>query len=764
MDRKGAMKIWQIGFGKAVETVDFAGRKINKSAYEQKFSKFGWTVVYKLPKSAGGTNDIGNFICVHLKTAEEKGDSYPYFTVNDKKYGIETDADGRYIITEATDSESLAEQQARTAEAEQKWDEFFGPGYDTAIDFCGRKILKSDYNTDSEYSWKVAAYVESKPAESRNTYIANSLTIEEALGKTAFKANGKSYTLNKENGAYFFKPAEIKPVKKVFCIDEPADMLNKLSGIVAKFSDENSLRVMLDFIVIRAVTKPGCTAGNAAAIQEAVSMILGEKIGECISSEFSEMSDESGARYMFMTFRYATPSPAELEKVFRGALLLNTYSGILSDYLNLEEFKIYNYADFADCEQVRYPVGLLAECNPTFKALMSSVYGSAYGYHAGESRRTLYVSHFIVYNIQSLQAMHPEDNTVYYTEAEMIEHNFCDEDVLTKISGGRASDGQVSKVGEETAENEETNTQADTETQNGTVCAQPVSEEETEAQSETVCDSSAEEAEIQSQGEVVTEEATEPQVETVVTESAVTGELEVKNDIANAAEQSAEISDEAQTDTITAQPVSEEETEAQSETACDVSAEEAEIQAPSESVTEEAAVAVTEPQVETVMTESAVTGELEVKNDIANSAEQSAEISDEAQTDTITAQPVSEEETKAQSETACDVSAEEAEIQAPSEAVFEEAAVAVTEPQVETVSAETVVDGTDNDPDVEVPGQLQFDFDSTSASKDNALDLTDSERKEPGSPEAVSSEVAGEDGKKKDEGYIPTIDFDSMFR
>ena len=80
------------------------------------------------------------------------------------------------------------------------------------------------------------------------------------------------------------------------------------------------------------------------------------------------------------------------------------------------------------------------------------------------------------------------------------------------------------------------------------------------------------------------------------------------------------------------------------------------------------------------------------------------------------------------------------------------------------MSAETVVDGTDNDPDVEVPGQLQFDFDSTSASKDNAFDLTDSERKEPGSPEAVSSEVAGEDGKKKDEGYIPTIDFDSMFR
>ena len=437
MDRKGAMKIWQNDFGKAVETVDFAGRKINKSAFEQKFSKYGWTVVNKLPKNSGGNENESNRICVHLKTAEEKSDNFPFFIANDKKFEIITADDGQASINEVTDSESLAMQQAKTLEAAEKWDEFFGEGYEVAIDFCGRKICKSEFNTESEFAWKVAPYVESKPAENKNAYIANIASIEEALGKTAFKANGKNYSLNKENGAYFFKLIDSKPQKRQFSIEEPADMLDRLRMIAERYTDESSLRTMLDFIIIRAVTKPGCTAGNAAAIPESVSMILKEKLGDCVSSEFSEMADESGSRYMFMTFRYTTPTPAELEKVFSGALLLNTYSEILSGFLNLEEFKIYNFADFVACEQVHYPVGLLAEFNPTFKALMNSIYGSAYGYHVNESRRTLYVSHFIVYNVPSLQAIHPEDNTVYFTEAEMIEHNYPDEAVAEKIKASR---------------------------------------------------------------------------------------------------------------------------------------------------------------------------------------------------------------------------------------------------------------------------------------------------------------------------------------
>ena len=74
-----------------------------------------------------------------------------------------------------------------------------------ATDFAGRQMHKSEFCTDSEYAWKLAPYVSEKPMENRNVYAANVLTVEEAFGKTEFKANGKNFTLNKENGTYRFR-------------------------------------------------------------------------------------------------------------------------------------------------------------------------------------------------------------------------------------------------------------------------------------------------------------------------------------------------------------------------------------------------------------------------------------------------------------------------------------------------------------------------------------------------------------------------------
>jgi hypothetical protein len=84
LNRKNAMKAWEDQFGKLVQAVDFAGRKIQKGAYEQKTSDFGWMLTYLVPKNAGGSAKPENIICVHVKTAEEKGDSYPAFFANDK--------------------------------------------------------------------------------------------------------------------------------------------------------------------------------------------------------------------------------------------------------------------------------------------------------------------------------------------------------------------------------------------------------------------------------------------------------------------------------------------------------------------------------------------------------------------------------------------------------------------------------------------------------------------------------------------------------
>ncbi|MBQ7333323.1 MAG: hypothetical protein IJW38_03120, partial [Clostridia bacterium] len=175
IDRKNALKFWEAAFGKAVEAVDFSGRKINKSAYDQKSSKFGWVLSLVMPKSQGGRENPDNIICLHVLTADEKGDDYPVFVANETKYRITGAIEGQsgWLIEEAIDDETIAEQEAKNAAAIERWNELFGETYEKAVDFCGRMIHKSEFCTDSEYDWKVAPYVESNPMDNKNAYIAN---------------------------------------------------------------------------------------------------------------------------------------------------------------------------------------------------------------------------------------------------------------------------------------------------------------------------------------------------------------------------------------------------------------------------------------------------------------------------------------------------------------------------------------------------------------------------------------------------------------
>ena len=55
INRKNAMKKWEEMFGREVGAVDFAGRKLQKGAYEQRTSDYGWVLAYLLPKSEGGS-------------------------------------------------------------------------------------------------------------------------------------------------------------------------------------------------------------------------------------------------------------------------------------------------------------------------------------------------------------------------------------------------------------------------------------------------------------------------------------------------------------------------------------------------------------------------------------------------------------------------------------------------------------------------------------------------------------------------------------
>ncbi len=431
INRKSAMKIWEAQFGSNVSVVDFSGRKIQKGAYAQKTSSFGWDLIHIVPKLNGGKTEENNLLCVHVRTAEEKGDDFPSFKANEMNYVV-FENDGKWEIEVSSDISAIAEQEAKTLAAMQYWDEFFGAETERAEDFAGREMIKADYGTENVGAWKMAYYVASKPMDSKNTYIANVLTVEEAFERTAFKANGKQFSLNKDNGAYFFREAVPKPVQKTFKVGDYGDVSEYIDRAVSEFSAPENSHVWLDFVTVRVLTLPSAEPHIPGALTDTVSMILREQAGMWLSSEVSEISEEDGTRHMFITYRFVSPKTSDLERIFGAAMLLNTYAELIMKRFGLRQFKVYNYANRFETSQLHYSVGMLAANNPEYKALMTNIYQNETGFYENENPSTLYVSQFIVYNLPALSEAHGED-TVYYTEANMVEHNFVYPDVKPDI-------------------------------------------------------------------------------------------------------------------------------------------------------------------------------------------------------------------------------------------------------------------------------------------------------------------------------------------
>ena len=82
------MRLWNKSFGKDTKATDFAGRTIAKGAYNDRNSEFGWNVDHILPQSKGGATADYNLICCHIKTNDEKADTFPCFTANDVAFEI----------------------------------------------------------------------------------------------------------------------------------------------------------------------------------------------------------------------------------------------------------------------------------------------------------------------------------------------------------------------------------------------------------------------------------------------------------------------------------------------------------------------------------------------------------------------------------------------------------------------------------------------------------------------------------------------------
>ena len=88
LNRETAMRLWNKSFGKDTKATDFAGRTIAKGAYNDRNSEFGWNVDHILPQSKGGATADYNLICCHIKTNDEKADTFPCFTANGVAFEI----------------------------------------------------------------------------------------------------------------------------------------------------------------------------------------------------------------------------------------------------------------------------------------------------------------------------------------------------------------------------------------------------------------------------------------------------------------------------------------------------------------------------------------------------------------------------------------------------------------------------------------------------------------------------------------------------
>lgn len=79
-----ALKLWDERYPGQDTAIDFAGRKMKKSAYNKRENKYGWNKDHINPKNNGGTDAKENIVLCNIRTNSEKGANFPYFKANQK--------------------------------------------------------------------------------------------------------------------------------------------------------------------------------------------------------------------------------------------------------------------------------------------------------------------------------------------------------------------------------------------------------------------------------------------------------------------------------------------------------------------------------------------------------------------------------------------------------------------------------------------------------------------------------------------------------
>lgn len=86
MSKYTTIEIWNEVYGNKEDVYDYAGRQIKKSACGNPQSQYHPTLDHIRPLSAGGKDVKGNLKICHIYTNQEKGDNFPHWKANGKKF------------------------------------------------------------------------------------------------------------------------------------------------------------------------------------------------------------------------------------------------------------------------------------------------------------------------------------------------------------------------------------------------------------------------------------------------------------------------------------------------------------------------------------------------------------------------------------------------------------------------------------------------------------------------------------------------------
>ena len=86
MSKYNTVDVWNAVLGRKDEALDYAGRLMKKSACGNPNSRFHPTLDHIRPLSKGGSDVPENIIICHRDTNLEKGDRFPHWETNGRKY------------------------------------------------------------------------------------------------------------------------------------------------------------------------------------------------------------------------------------------------------------------------------------------------------------------------------------------------------------------------------------------------------------------------------------------------------------------------------------------------------------------------------------------------------------------------------------------------------------------------------------------------------------------------------------------------------